>query len=270
MANPASLRLVQSSSAPTGTGSYSYKGTFQIVVENLAYEKDVAIWAKVGSTWQAIPATYVESLPGNLELWTAPASNGEDRFAVRYTVSGATYWDNNAGWDYVFPKAYDEFNAITGRESPVVLGQASVSGGQLVALAAIQNLAYAKVVGIVYTVDDWQTVQVAYASYHWTMSSGLEVWRVQAMVGSSTDVQFALFYFVLGNEYWDNNFWRNYAVSPTSAYVAKSLVKHRTHEPWTADTTASKPDLAASSLPLPAATLDPKEKQDKRPGAGTN
>ncbi len=228
------LRLVLSSSAPTGTGSYSYKGSFQIVVENADFAKVVGISAKVGSTWHDIAATYTESLPGNLELWTAPATNDMDRFAVKYTVLGDTYWDNNAGWDYVFPKAFDEFNAITGRQAPVVLGQASIGGGQLDASIAIQNLAFAKVVGVIYTLDDWATNSVAYANYQWTMSSGLEVWHLQAGIGSASEVKFAVFYFVLGHEYWDNNFWRNYTVTPTSAFVARALVKHRKFEPWAA------------------------------------
>jgi hypothetical protein len=242
------LRLVQSSSAPTGTGSYSYTGSFSIIVRNDDYTKDVAVWAKVGSTWKAIAATYSESLPGNLERWTVPASNDIDKFAIRYTVLGRTDWDNNDGWDYVFPKAFDEFNALTGRQSPVVLGQASITGGQLAAFIAIQNLVYSKIVGILYTTDDWATSHVAYASYNWTMTSGLEVWRLQIAIGSATEVKFAAFYFESGKEHWDNNFWRDYTVTPTLAYVARALAKHRAVEPWIRDHAEEKANFVASVM----------------------
>jgi hypothetical protein len=242
------LRLVQSSSAPTGTGSYSYTGSFQIIVRNDDYNKDVVVWAKAGSTWKAIAATYSESLPGNLERWSAPASNDIDRFAIRYTVLGRTDWDNNGGWDYVFPKAFDEFNALTGRQSPIVLGQASISGGQLSASIAIQNLVYSKVVGIIYTTDDWDTSHVAYASYNWTMTSSLEVWRLQVAIGSATEVKFAAFYFESGNEHWDNNFWRDYTVTPSIAYVAKALARHRAVEPWVREGAEENATFVASAL----------------------
>lgn len=32
----------------------------------------------------------------------------------------------------------------------------------------------------------------------------------------ATEVKFAVFYRVLGNEYWDNNFTRNYRVTPAT------------------------------------------------------
>jgi hypothetical protein len=251
MDSPVILRLVQSNSYPSGTGSYNYKGMFQIIVENLAYVKDVSVRAKVYSTWQDIPATYVESLPNNLEIWSAPASNNEDRFAVKYSVLGNTYWDNNDGGDYLFPKAYDEFNAITGRQCPVILGEASINGTQLVALVGIQNLAYTKTVGIVYTVDNWATVKTAYGSYYWTMSSGLEVWRIQAGVGAASEVKLAVFYFVSGSQYWDNNFWRNYTVTPAIAYVARALAEPHFHEPWVAVKDA-KLDFVTSEMALPS------------------
>lgn len=244
------LRLVQSTSAPTGTGSYSYTGSFSIIVRNDDYTKDVAVWAKAGSSWKAIAATYAESLPGNLERWTAPASNDIDRFAIRYTVLGHTEWDNNAGWDYAFPKAYDEFNALSGRQSPVLLGQASMSGGQLTAFIAVQNLTYSKVVGIVYSTDNWATHQLAYAGYNWTMTSGIEVWRLQVAVGSATEAKFAVFYFESGNEHWDNNFWRDYAVTPTAAYVARTMTTHRGIEAWVRDRAEEEANFVVSSLEM--------------------
>ena len=55
------------------------------------------------------------------------------------------------------------------------------------------------------------------------MKSGLEVWDVTVPVGPATEVQFAAFYNVLGSQYWDNNFSRNYKVTSTTSQEWGSL-----------------------------------------------
>ena len=213
MTNPVEFGLAISSSHPSGTGSYTYEGKFEIVVENLAYEKDVGVLARVGSGWTNINAHYAGSLPDNRELWIAPATNSEDEFVARYSVDGTTYWDNNAGKNYPFPKAFDEFVALAGDHYKVVLGDAGLAGGTLKVNIGAQNLAYDKTLGIVFTTNNWATSHTEFAHYSYTMESGLEVWQANAAVGAASEVQFAIFYQVLGNEYWDNNFWRNYRVT---------------------------------------------------------
>ncbi len=215
MNTPVEFGLAISNSFPSGTGSFNYEGSFKIVVQNLAFVKQVSIWARVSSFWKDINASYVASLPGGLELWSAPASNSESAFVAKYVVNGTTYWENNDGWDYLFPQAFDEFVVLAGRHYPVVLGTASLGGGTLHVDVGVQNLAYAKVVGIVFTTNDWATVQVALGSYSSTMKSGLEVWHLTTPVGAAVEVKFAIFYQVLGTEIWDNNFWRNYRVTPS-------------------------------------------------------
>jgi hypothetical protein len=215
MTNPVEFGLAISNSHPSGTGSYTYDGKFHLVVENLAYTKDVSVWAQVGSGWTAINAHYVKPLSDNRELWTAPASNNEGQFVARYSVDGKTYWDNNVGKNYLFPRAFDEFIALPGSNYKVVLGDAGLSGGNLRVNIGVQNLAFEKELGIVYTTDHWATSQTAFATYTYTMESGLEIWQVNVGVGAATQVDFAIFYKVLGQEYWDNNFWANYQVTPT-------------------------------------------------------
>jgi hypothetical protein len=147
-------------------------------------------------------------------LWTAPASNSETDFVAKYTVNFTTYWDKNGWANYKFPQAFDEFVVLTGADYKVVLGTAGISAQTLRVDVGVQNLAYAKVVGIVFTTDNWATVQTAYGGFGSTMKSGLEVWRIAVPVGTANDVRFAIFYRVSGQEYWDNNFWRNYRVTP--------------------------------------------------------
>lgn len=213
MSEPVEFRLALSNSFPTGTGSFAYKGSFEIIVHNLAFEKRVAIHAHLGTSWSDIGATFVESLPENRELWRALATNAEDQFVAKYDVNGATHWDNNAGANYTFPKAFDDFVALSGIRYPVVLGSAGIGAGILHISVGIQNLAFAKVVGALYTTDNWATTKTAFGGFERTMPSGLEIWAVNAPVGAANPVKFALFYRVAGREFWDNNFWRNYTVS---------------------------------------------------------
>jgi hypothetical protein len=216
MKNQVELGLVLSSSHPSGTGSFAYEGSFKIVIQNLAFQKQVSVWVQVGPVWKDILASYSHSLPENNEVWIAPASNSEGEFVAKYTVNGTTYWDNNGGMNYKFPQAFDEFAVLSGKKFPVVLGNASLFSNNLHINLGIQNLDFAKVVGIVFTPDNWITVQTAFAHWDHNMPSGLEVWTVDVPVGSATQIQFAAFYRVHGNEFWDNNFSSNYKVTPTS------------------------------------------------------
>lgn len=212
MSDPVEFRVALSNSFPSGTGSFSYKGSFQIVVQNLAFQKQVAVHAQVGTNWIDIPAVFVESLAENRERWEASATNSEVQFVTKYTVNGATFYDNNAGANYKFPQAFDEFLATTGIRYPIVLGSAGIGGGVLHISAGVQNLAFAKVVGAIFTTDNWATAHTAFGAFANTMSSGLEVWTIDAPVGSATTAKFALFYRVLGQQFFDNNFFRDYTV----------------------------------------------------------
>jgi len=61
MTAPVEFGLALSNSYPSGTGSYNYDGSFKIVVQNLAFNKQVSIWAQAGATWNIsiyMPATY--------------------------------------------------------------------------------------------------------------------------------------------------------------------------------------------------------------------
>jgi hypothetical protein len=218
MTTPVEFALAKSSSHPSGTGSYNYEGSFMIVIQNLALDKQVSIWVQQGAVWNDIFASYFQTLPENRELWIAPASNSEGEFVAKYVVNSVTYWDNNNWMNYKFPQVFDDFAVLAGNNYKVVLGNASLAGRSLNVISGVQNLAFDKEVGVVFTTDNWATVHTAYCSYNRNMSSGVEVWAVTVPIGAATDVWFAIFYRVAGNEYWDNNFSRNYrttfSVSP--------------------------------------------------------
>lgn len=101
-----------------GSAYLDNSGNFNLGVDvrNLAYGKDVAVvYSKDGGqTWQEAALSYnygyvygyayiASPNVHNIERWTAFLTGNltqSIRFAVRYTVDGQTYWDNNFGQDY--------------------------------------------------------------------------------------------------------------------------------------------------------------------------
>jgi hypothetical protein len=215
MSDPVELRLATSTSSPSGTGSFTYRGEFQIVVENLAFQKEVAIRGRTGSgaSFTDRAATFQESLPDGRELWKLATGDEVLEFVAKYAVLGTTFWDNNAGTNYTQPPVFDEFDALVGRVPQVALGSAGFSDATHISvLAAVRNSGFVKQVGIVFTTNGWLSSGVAFGHFDHTLKSGDEVWRVEAPVGGTNRVDYAIFYRVNGQEFWDNNFWRNYAL----------------------------------------------------------
>jgi len=215
MPDAVELRLVTSSSFPSGTGSFSYRGEYQIVVQNIAFQKDVVILGTTGSGAPFIDrgAVFQESLPDGRELWKLTTGDEVLEFVAKYTVLGTAFFDNNAGANYTQPPVFDEFDALVGRVPQIVLGQSGFADATHISiLAAVKNLAFVKQVGIVFTTNNWMTSGVAFGHFDHTLKSGNEVWKVEALVGTATRVDFAIFYRVNGQEFWDNNFSRNYTL----------------------------------------------------------
>ena len=213
MAHPIETRLVTSSSSPSGTGSLNYTGEYQLVVQNLAFQKKVAVrGVKPGSqTWTDHLCSYQESLPDGREIWALKTSDELVAFAASFTVSGKQYWDNNGGQDYHQPQVIDEFDALLGRVPAIACGMFGFTDStHLRVLAAVKNLAFFKQVGFVFSTNHWASSAVAFGDYDHPLKSGNEVWEITANVGFARPVEFALFYRVNGQEYWDNNFERNY------------------------------------------------------------
>ena len=116
---------------------------------------------------------------------------------------------------------------------PPLLGEddGSIIGGSLYIYVAVQNLDYSKKVGIVYTTDGWNTWNTAFGSYQESYSPGplpsqaqVETWAIQISVGSTPKVEFAIFYNVRGNTYWDNNYGLNYIAQVTALKVLSAPI----------------------------------------------
>lgn len=215
MADPIELRLVTSNSSPSGTGSFSYRGEYELVVQNLAFQKQVAVRGTRagGQAWTDHFASFQESLPDGRELWKVTTSDELVEFAANLGAQGSTFWDNNAGANYRQPQVFDEFDAELGRVPAIVLGAKSFSDATHAHIvAAVKNLGFVKQVGVVYTTNGWVSANVVSCFFDRTLKSGNEVWNATFSVGSAAQVDFALFYRVNGQEFWDNNFSRNYSL----------------------------------------------------------
>jgi hypothetical protein len=221
------------------------------MVKNLGYNKKVSIWKKNrDGSWGDVFADWKVSFPGGFERWDAEASEGEHIFAVKYEdfENNLIYWDNNDGWNYKAPYVTDSFAVITGREFPIVHGQSTLINKKLRVHVAIQNLAYEKIVGLVYTTDNWKTKQTIYANYYWEMSSGIQVWLFEHDLSTQTDVEFALFYTVNGVTYWDNNFFTNYRVIPQISSIKKLCMEESISERWDIQVKKEIPQKAKKHL----------------------
>ncbi|TAA41814.1 carbohydrate-binding protein [Corallincola spongiicola] len=223
--NAQEVKLLQA----TSTIDFSFANFFKgdILVENLAYDKKVTVVASInGEEWQEYEADYAESLDNGLELWRfsemSPYSLSEYQFAIKYEVNGETFWDNNNHSDYLLTKVEGgrvENNFIL--HSDFMIKNQKMNDWYrsrdgfyyMTGTLYLQNLGFEKQVDVVYTTDGWQTVETAEARYIDSNNDGSsEEWSYSLKSEvANQHVEFAIRYRVNGDEYWDNNFGRNYS-----------------------------------------------------------
>jgi hypothetical protein len=211
------------------------KGTFMgyIEIENAAYRKEVTVHYKLYDEWRDVAAAYVKSLGNNKELWYFTYTNigfnpfgGWDiSFAIKYVVNGQTYWDNNGGADYhVGAGPRNFYPDFAWGKSIVALQTAQYNNA--VSAPFFTGRVYTKYaegdksVKIVYTTDNWATVKECIAQYSYDDSdfwggNKCSVWWYNVPVeGSPANIKFAIAYTLNGSTAWDNNFGRNYTLTP--------------------------------------------------------
>lgn len=204
---------------------------YDILVDNLAYDKDVAVRFEVNENlWTEKNATYVGSAGAGRELWRATKTLGDFEtpvFALRYGVNGATYWDNNEGENYTVPyrSVYMRSTNVSLVNAPETLFTGSDEIVDFNGKVLVANIAPGKVVKIVYSTDNWQTVEETYASFSDVAicstpctdnpnAPEAEFWAFSIELTSDVDsIQYAIAYSVDGQTYWDNNFGYNYHTS---------------------------------------------------------
>lgn len=223
-------------------GFESYVRKFTVKVENIAFDKKVSIYhQKVDQTWEEIPLTYSFSIEnGQKEIWEGEYRLGgysipqiyDNKFVVKYEVDGTTYWDNNNGFNYEMSRKEGYFFAEPSLNVAVDTSFVSLSYNPYTnqnsfnVTVDIRNLAPRKEVGVVYTTDGWETqsyVSLAFKEY-WTNGPlffiqspnrfDIERWQAyEKLIPTANTVEYAIVYKVNGQEYWDNNYGKNYTVS---------------------------------------------------------
>lgn len=223
--NAQEVKLLQATSTIDFSFATFFKG--DILVENLAYEKQISMVTRINDgEWQEFNADYIETLANGLEKWSFKEminqADAEFQFAVKYEVNGQTFWDNNNNADYYLSKVNGgrvERNFILNPEFAVKNlktdnwrqqqdGTYSIFGELY-----LQNSGDEKQVDIIYSVDNWKTIETATADFsRKNNDNSAELWTYYIKTEvENAHVEFAIRYRVNGNEYWDNNFGRNYS-----------------------------------------------------------
>lgn len=227
------------------SGVYITKLAGDIELENIAYTKVVKVVYSVdnGATWQEASATYVKSLGNNREHWKFSANvksytqGGDPRsgyngpkttiqFALKYTVNGVTYWDNNGGIgvDYrlstiegtgtqtyapaVFARQNVVLTYVTHSDYPTTYLRGTVAVRKMGTSAGS--------VTVVYTTDKWATQRTITVSSPDQTLSDSYVFSFMDPANTSfgpLNFEFAIAYDVNGSTYWDNNVGSNYKFS---------------------------------------------------------
>jgi Carbohydrate/starch-binding module (family 21) len=223
--NAVGLVQGQAGLSPSGMNGEVPFTNFEVMVQDLAYDKIVGIWGHDINTgnWSFNPCTFGRKVPGNFEIWTGGWDEGvpPDQFDIEYQVSGNVYWDNNAGYNYsLSPEAAQGADGVqTVVIGPnVLVGGYQANAGNLDVQVLVKNIAIQKQVAIVYTTDNWFTYQNAFGIYSRPFAPAstphqlnTELWSITAPVPAGSKGQFAAFYNVDGVTYWDSNFGVNYS-----------------------------------------------------------
>ncbi len=189
-------------------------------VKNLAYAKDVEIFFDQGNgTWNSLPLPWIANF-GDYDLFGRDGGFFTHRIALRCTQNGVTEWDNNGYADYPAP----DNGAFVGGN--IALNKATARqaapNSWIEGTIYVNNLSYAKNVGIRYSTNGWITFQDVAAAYQGPASGGdlmpgdAEAWSFKTPAlpsdNASSTFEFVVYYNRLDNGqwYWDDNFSQNY------------------------------------------------------------
>ncbi len=229
----------------TAYGNYrgytSYSRKFTVRVANLNVDKTVSIFhEKIDGSWEEIPLAYQFNIDDQNEIWTGESTNEGfgvsqiygNEFVVKYEVNGDTYWDNNNGENYTMSRqegyffAQPDLNVSVDADFSSIFYVPSYDQNSINVTVDVRNLAPEKEVGVVYTTDGWQTQDYFSLTYRafWNNGPlflvqspnnfGVERWTGNVQVDKAANtVEFAVVYKVNGQEYWDNNYGKNYTVA---------------------------------------------------------
>lgn len=210
MAVPLRLKLGRREFFSGGGFSGSF-APISVKLQNIAFQKDAAVhYTPDGANWKDADLAF-DGHFGDYDVFKKEVNEQVLQFVIRYTVSGSTFFDNNAGQNY---RLDSRLVAVGGN---VVLEKATArrgtqAGGGFVFTTSwvegeilVSNLGFAKQVGIRLTVDggaSWQDVQGSFAGTQTAsgtfIAEGAEVWRFKSpelnLNEAVPEFRFAVFY----------------------------------------------------------------------------
>jgi hypothetical protein len=206
-------------------GLNQYDRHFEVRVQNLAYVKQVFVRIlRAGGQWTNISLSYAHAADSGYEIWSGDLESMysdiySNQFCVGYSVNGSTYWDNNAGSNYLLPNSG---GTILGRGFNVGVESVCLSSTSLSVTLNVRNLAYNKTVKVIYTTNNWVSsvtvnanyqslYMIGYAVVSSPDAAGFEYWSASADPGRTNGIQFYVECDQNGVASYDNNWGANYA-----------------------------------------------------------
>ncbi len=171
---------------------------------------------------------------GDHDLFAHQVQEQIDECAIRYSVNGQTFWDDNGGQNYRFATVVMRtggnviLNEATAKQSNEAGGGFVFATSWLEGDIYVNNLSFQKEVGVRLSVDgavSWQDRNAIYSGPATESNSiggtGVEVWKFKFKTPelnldeTSNEIRFAVFYqnLATGEVFWDNNFGQDYRVS---------------------------------------------------------
>lgn len=224
--------------------SYIREKAFYAEIDSTPFSKSVIVHHKMSNgIWANFPLKKIRSTNTKSEIWGWELNYGvgtpeaatfasvgfSDEFAVKYTVNGQVYLDNNNGNNYsisnplVTDGMFMQDGLNVSADTYHSTFTASTTNNTLRVFADIRNISFNKEVSLVYTTNNWRTVRNANFTYGNTYGFGgsnyafnpasknFEKWSVMVYLPlAATTVKYAIRYKVNGVEYWDNNYGKNY------------------------------------------------------------
>ncbi len=251
------------SRADSGYGLGAQEAKFLISVQDLAMEKEVAIWKRdYDGMWRALPAHYYSDTDDGREIWKVKTTykkgpgifgaNGEDpfnymhdlEFVVKYSVNGTTYWDNNNGNNYALSTdggVYLSDNVTVISDAELNTTKQMVEG-----YVYLDNISGEKDVAVHYTFNDWVDTFTQAATFG-TCSPDTRIrslcgenpsaynaewWSFEIPLDHPKDVTYVVSYTVDGETYWDNNYHQNHFIPREGRKNYPQVLLRGTHNDW--------------------------------------
>ena len=219
-------------------GSKNYINKFTVRVANLNPVKKVSIYhERIDGTWNEIPLSFDLQIDKNSEIWRGAFGQSgfditkiyADEFVVRYEVNEKVYWDNNNGANYKmeiedgYYFAQNDLNISVDQDFTSFRFSPTLGFNRVQFHVDVRNIKSEKEVEVVYTTDGWKTKNYKLLTYSPNLNSGpllnifspnsydVERWRgVVDFDTSVKKIEYAVVYRVNNQEFWDNNYGKNY------------------------------------------------------------